>query len=443
MTRGREVRIGLAGFGTIGTGVVRLLQQFGPRLEKRLGFRLTLARIADIDLDRERGVEVPKEILTRDAFTLVADPTLDVVVELMGGYETARRFVVAALKAGKSVVTANKAMLAIHGREVFAEAERRGVDLRFEASVGGGIPIVRTLREALAGDRVRAVYGIVNGTSNYILTKMSEEDLEFDAVLRQAQGEGLAEADPRLDVEGIDAAHKLTLLVQLAFGLHVPFEKIPVEGIRQITSLDVRFARDLGYVIKLLAIAKLHGRELEARVHPTMVPRKHVLADVKGAYNGIAVDGEALGQTFYYGLGAGMMPTATAVLADIVDAAQRRIQASSPAPPPLGYPLAQQRRALLRPLDRCESEYYLRVHAVDRPGVLGQIASILGRNRISIAAMTQHGNDQGGVVPVVMRTHRAVERNLRRALRQIERLKVVRRPVGVIRIEESLGEVNL
>lgn len=442
MKVGQEVRIGLAGFGTIGTGVVKLLQQLGPQLVRRLGFRLTLARIADIDLERDRGVTVPTEILTRDAFALVADPSIDVVVELMGGYDTARRLVLSALKAGKSVVTANKAMLAVHGHEIFAAAEKHGVDLRFEASVGGGIPIVRTLREALAGDRLRAVYGIVNGTSNYILTEMSEQDAEFDTVLRQAQAKGLAEADPSFDVDGIDAAHKLTLLIQLAFGVHVPFEKIPVEGIRQVTPLDIRFARDLGYVIKLLAIAKLHGREVEARVHPTMVPRKHVLADVKGAYNGIAVDGEALGQTFYYGLGAGMMPTATAVLADIVEVAQRRLRPGAAAWPPLGYPLAQQRLARLRPLDRCESEYYLRFHAIDRPGVLGQIAGILGRERISIAAMTQHGNDQGGVVPVVMRTHRAVERNLRRALRQIERLKVVQRPVGVIRIEESLGEVN-
>lgn len=435
----REVRLGLAGFGTIGTGVVKLLEGLGPALARRLGFRLKLARVADVDLNRDRGVAVPRELFTTDAFALVSDPQIDVVIELIGGCNVARRLVLAALRAGKSVVTANKALLAVHGQEIFRSAEENKLDVGFEASVGGGIPIVRTLRQGLSGDRVRAVYGIVNGTSNYILTQMSEQEAEFEPVLLRAQAEGLAEADPSFDVDGIDAAHKLTLLIQLAFGVYVPFEQIPTEGIRHVTPLDIRFARELGYVIKLLAIAKLHGREVEARVHPTMVPRKHVLADVKGAYNGITVDGEALGQTFYYGLGAGMMPTATAVLADVIEVARNRVYGSSGATPPLGYPIGEQKRARLRPLERCESEFYLRLHAVDRPGVLGQIASILGRRQISIAAVTQHGNGEGGVVPVVMRTHRALERNLRLALREIARLRVIRKPVGVIRIEESLG----
>ncbi len=435
----REVRLGLAGFGTIGTGVVKLLEGLGPALARRLGFRLKLAQVADVDLNRDRGVAVPRELFTTDAFALVSDPQIDVVIELIGGCNVARRLVLAALRAGKSVVTANKALLAVHGQEIFRSAEENKLDVGFEASVGGGIPIVRTLRQGLSGDRVRAVYGIVNGTSNYILTQMSEQEAEFEPVLRRAQAEGLAEADPSFDVDGIDAAHKLTLLIQLAFGVYVPFEQIPTEGIRHVTPLDIRFARELGYVIKLLAIAKLHGREVEARVHPTMVPRKHVLADVKGAYNGITVDGEALGQTFYYGLGAGMMPTATAVLADVIEVARNRVYGSSGATPPLGYPIGEQKRARLRPLERCESEFYLRLHAVDRPGVLGQIASILGRRQISIAAVTQHGNGEGGVVPVVMRTHRALERNLRLALREIARLRVIRKPVGVIRIEESLG----
>ncbi len=435
----REVRLGLAGFGTIGTGVVKLLDGLGAALVRRLGFRLKLARVADVDLNRDRGVAVPRELFTTDAFALVSDPQIDVVIELIGGCNVARRLVLAALRAGKSVVTANKALLAVHGQEIFRTAEENKLDVGFEASVGGGIPIVRTLRQGLSGDHVRAVYGIVNGTSNYILTQMSEQEAEFEPVLRWAQAEGLAEADPSFDVDGIDAAHKLTLLIQLAFGVYVPFEQIPTEGIRHVTPLDIRFARELGYVIKLLAIAKLHGREVEARVHPTMVPHKHVLADVKGAYNGITVDGEALGQTFYYGLGAGMMPTATAVLADVIEVARNRVYGSSGATPPLGYPIREQKRARLRPLERCESEFYLRLHAVDRPGVLGQIASILGRRQISIAAVTQHGNREGGVVPVVMRTHRALERNLRLALREIARLRVIRKPVGVIRIEESLG----
>src|SRR5512139_721626 len=305
----REVRVGLIGFGTIGTGVVKLLQRHQTGIRARLGARLTLARIADIDLKRDRGVKVDAGILTSDAGALIDDPTIDIVVELMGGYEPARELVLRAVRAGKAVVTANKALLAVHGAEIFRAAEKARVDIGFEAAVGGGIPIIRTLREGLAGDRNRAIYGIVNGTSNYILSMMTQQGGDFATVLHEAQRQGLAEADPTFDVDGIDAAHKLALLIQLAFRTAVRFKDIPVEGIRHVSQVDIGFARDFGYVIKLLAIAKRQGEQVEARVHPTMVPRQHLPGDVSGAYNAIAVQGEAMGSSMYFGLGAGMMPT--------------------------------------------------------------------------------------------------------------------------------------
>jgi homoserine dehydrogenase len=436
----REIRVGLIGFGTIGTGAVKLLQRHQAQIRARLGARLTLARIADIDLRSDRGVRVDRKILTRDAEQLIDDPTIDIVVELMGGYEPARRFVLRAISNGKSVVTANKALLAVHGTQIFASAERAGVDIGYEASVGGGIPIIRTLREGLAGDHNRAIYGIVNGTSNYILSTMTQQGGEFPAVLKEAQRQGLAEADPTYDVDGIDAAHKLTLLIQLAFGTAMRFGDIPVEGIRHLSQLDIAFAKEFGYVIKLLAIAKQDAEHVEARVHPTMVPRTHLLADVNGAYNAIAVHGEALGASMYFGLGAGMMPTATAVVADLMDVARNRLHGGQGRMAPLGYPLASQRRVRLRSMEDLVSEYYLRFMVVDRPGVLARISGILGTHDISIASVIQKEREHGANVAIVMRTHDACERNLRRALRTIDRLPVVRAKSTIIRIEDSLGQ---
>jgi homoserine dehydrogenase len=437
---GRDVRIGLIGFGTIGTGVVKLLQRNHSQIRARLGAGLTLARIADIDLRSDRGVKIDRRILTNDAQALLDDPSLDVVIELMGGYEPARRFVLRAIGNGKSVVTANKALLAVHGGEIFAAAEKANADIGFEASVGGGIPIIRTLKEGLAADRNRAIYGIVNGTSNYILSTMTEKGGEFAAVLQEAQHQGLAEADPTYDVEGIDAAHKLTLLIQLAFGTAARFADIPVEGIRHVSQSDISFAREFGYVIKLLAIAKQDGERIEARVHPTMVPCQHLLADVSGAYNAIAVQGDALGASMYFGLGAGMMPTATAVVADLMDVARNLLGGTKGRVAPLGYPLAAQRRVRLKPLDELDCEYYLRFMVVDRPGVLAKISGILGAHRISIASVIQKEREHGASVPIVIRTHHAHERDLRRALRAIDRLATVRAKTVLIRIEDSLGQ---
>lgn len=436
---GDEIRVGLIGFGTIGTGVIKLLQQNRKQIATRLGVPVRLARIADIDIKRDRGVRVARGTLTRDANEILDDPSIQVVVELMGGYEPAKTFVLRAIRNGKSVVTANKALLALHGREVFAAAEKCGVDLGFEAAVGGGIPIIRTLREGLGGDRNTAVYGIVNGTANYILSKMTADGEEFGAVLGRAQQEGLAEANPTFDIDGIDSAHKLTLLIQLAFGTAARFQDVAVEGIRGISRVDISFAKDFGYVIKLLAIAKRDGARIEARVHPTMVPRSHVLADVNGAFNAIAVQGEALGSSAYFGLGAGMMPTATAVVADILEVASHFRRQARGRVAPLGYPLAAQVKAKFKPLAEVVTEYYLRFMVVDRPNVLAKIAGILGRHKISIGSVIQQGREEGATVPIVIRTHHARERDLRAALRRIDRLPETRAKTTAIRIEDSLG----
>ncbi|HJW68566.1 MAG TPA: homoserine dehydrogenase, partial [Candidatus Binatia bacterium] len=322
MPAGLPVRVGLIGFGTIGTGVVKLLRAHRAEIARRAGRPIVLTTIADVDLDTDRGVATKDIRLTHDARALVGDPDIDVVIELIGGYEPARRFVLEAIAHGKDVVTANKALLAVHGEEIAAAAERAGVRLGFEASVGGGIPILRTLKEGLAGDRTTAVYGIVNGTCNHILTTMTREGRGFDDVLAEAQRLGLAEANPATDIDGVDSAHKLALLTTLAFGVRPRFADIPTEGIRHVDAVDIAFARELGYTIKLLAIAKDGERDIEARVHPTMIPNGHLLADVGGNFNALFVRGAALGPTMYYGQGAGAAPTATAVVADLVAAAR-------------------------------------------------------------------------------------------------------------------------
>lgn len=434
-----SIRVGLIGFGTIGTGVVKLLQRQRAILREKLGVGLDLVRIADVDTRRDRGVKIAKGVLVGDAAKILGDPGIDVVIELMGGTGLARRFVLEALAAGKDVVTANKALLAHHGDEIFRAAERGGCEIGFEASVGGGIPIIRTLKEALCGDRNQAVYGIVNGTSNYILSRMSEGAGEFGEVLRGAQADGLAEADPSFDVDGVDAAHKLTLLIQLAFGARLPFKEISVEGIRHVSQADIAFAREFGYAIKSLAVAKRRGERIEASVRPTMVSRGHPLADVNGALNAIAVQGEALGASLYVGAGAGMMPTATAVLADLVDVARNRLHGCRGRVAPLGYPIRGQTRIRPVPIDELHGEHYLRFMVVDRPGVLGRIAGILGQHGVSIASVIQREREHGRVVPVVIRTHDVAERALRSAVRAIDRLVVVRSRTTVIRIEDSLG----
>ncbi len=432
-----EIRAGLIGFGTIGTGVVRLLQRRRAAIDAMLGARLRLVRIADLDTERDRGVRLPKGMLVADATAVYAADDVDVVIELMGGYEPARRFVLAAIARGKSIVTANKALLAVHGREVFGAAARERVDIGFEASVGGGIPIVRVLRDGVVADRTVAVRGIVNGTCNYILSKMSAEGAQFADVLAEAQARGLAEADPSFDIDGIDSAHKLVILTALAFGTELHLKDVHVEGIRHVAQMDVGYARELGYEIKLLAIGSMHGDDVAVRVHPTLVPSAHVLAGVRGAFNAIYVEGEALGSSMYYGLGAGMMPTATAVVADLIEIARNRLQDTSARVPPLGIPAL--RRPKRVPMGDLRTAYYLRIMVRDRPGVLGNIASILGRRGISIATVIQKERSAGGTVPVVIRTHEARERDLQAALARIRRLAGVQGPPICLRIADDLG----
>ncbi len=435
----RAVKVGLIGFGTIGAGVVKLLRAHRAEIAKRAGGSIDVVTIADLDTTTDRGVPVKPARLVPDAGAVLNDPAIDIVIELIGGYEPARRFVLTAIRNGKDVVTANKALLAVHGEEIVAEAEARGVRMGFEASVGGGIPILRTLKEGLAGDRTVALHGIVNGTCNHILTTMTREGRPFAEVLAEAQELGLAEADPAADIDGIDSAHKLTLLTTLAFGVRPRFKDIPTEGIRHVDAVDIAFARELGYTIKLLATAKDGKDGIEARVHPTMIPQGHLLADVSGNFNAIFVRGAALGPTMYYGQGAGSLPTATAVIADLIAATRDRAIGGAVRVPPWGVPQQALRALPIRRLTDLEGEYYLRFMALDRPGVLARIAGVLGKFEISIAAVIQRDRRAGTTVPVVIRTHRARERDLARALKAIDTLATVKgRPVA-IRIEEQLG----
>lgn len=422
----------------MGEGVVKLMRRNAALIERKLGAPLELAGVADRSLKPTPSLGLAEKLITRDAAALVVRPDIDIVVELFGGIEPARTLIRQAIAAGKDVVTANKALLAEHGGRLFAAAAKAGMAIGFEASVGGGVPIIRTLREALAGDRQRAVYGIVNGTCNSILTMMTEQSAEFAEALAEAQRIGLAEANPALDVDGHDAAHKLCLLVTLAFGVMLKPRQVHTEGIRHVTQADIAYARELGFTIKLLAIAKEDDGQIEARVHPTMIPARHLLAGVAGAFNAIYIQGEALGSTMYFGQGAGQMPTATAVMADVLEIARARSAGAGARGHALGYPMETMRMARVKPMDDVLCEYYLRFQARDKPGVLGAIASVLGRNGISIASVIQQGRGVESTVPVIMRTHEARERNLKRALAQIKKFQTVGGTPVFIRIEERL-----
>jgi homoserine dehydrogenase len=433
-----RVAVGLLGLGTVGSGVVRLLSAHGGLVARRAGRPIDVQWAVVRDPAKPRNCPLPGVRLLTDARRALEDPEVQIVVETMGGIEPTLRIVLEALAAGKDVVTANKALLAEHGEEIFRAAGKAGLAVGFEASVGGGVPIIRTLREALAGDRQRTVYGIVNGTCNSILSTMSERGTEFAEALAEAQRLGLAEADAALDIEGHDAAHKLCLLVTLAFGVLLKPAQVYTEGIRHVTQGDITYARELGYAIKLLAIAKDDDGAIEARVHPTMIPMRHLLAVVSGAFNAIYIHGEALGSTMYFGAGAGQMPTATAVMADILEIARHRVAGAGARAHALGYPVAWIKRARVKPMDDVICEYYLRFIARDEPGVLGAIASVLGRNQISIASVIQQGRGVETTVPVIMRTHEARERDLKRALGAIRRLRMVKAAPAFIRIEERL-----
>ncbi|MFZ4396843.1 MAG: homoserine dehydrogenase [Kiritimatiellia bacterium] len=420
----KQIGIGLLGFGTVGAGVVDGLRRNREVLANRLGFELVLRRIADVDLERDRGVPVDRAMLTHDARAVIADPDVDIVVELIGGTGIARTLVTEALQAKKPVVTANKKLLAEYGEEIFGLAEKSGVDLYFGASVGGGIPIIRVLREGLVGNQVRRMLGILNGTCNYILTRMESEGAAFDVVLRAAQEAGYAESDPSLDIDGFDTAHKAVILASLAYGFPVPMSAVTVEGIRGLSGVDVQYARELGYRIKLLAVISREGDEIEVRIHPTLVPVDHMLASVHQVFNAVMVQCDLTGDTLYYGRGAGRDPTASTVIGDLADVA-RNLASRQPrhrrAAP-------QERRAPLRirPLAEVSSRYYVRLQVLDKPGSLGLFTGILGKHGVSISAVTQRAVPQtGGHVPVVVLTHTARESQLDAALAEIQAADVV------------------
>jgi len=438
------VGVGLVGFGTIGTGVVKVLERNADVIEQRLGFPLRLVRIADLDTTRDRGVDVSHIRFDADSDGLIADPEVDIVVELVGGYDFARKLTLRAIESGKHVVTANKALLALYGAEIFAAAASRSVEVAFEASVGGGIPILRSLREGLNANRIESVHGIMNGTTNYVLTEMEKTGEALDVVVKRAQDLGYAEADPTFDVEGVDAAHKLTLLVAMAFGAELTYKEIPTEGITGLAPIDFEAAREFGKRIKLLGIAKAHRGEggperIEARVHPTMIPAESLLAAVDGAMNAVAVTGDFVGPTLFYGAGAGELPTASAVVADLIEIAREVRRGNVGRVAPLSYlPSALGPKPLV-PLGEIVGRYYLRFTARDRPGVLARIAEVLGKHGISSESVLQKGRAQSsGSVPILILTHPAPESEIRSALEIIDRLEDVTEPTRLIRIEEGL-----
>jgi len=435
MTSKKSINVGIIGFGTVGSGTACILIENADIIKRRLGIPVKLRKIADLDIKRDRGVKLGDVQLTNDAKGLITDPDIDIVVELIGGYKPAREFILEAIKNGKHVVTANKALLAVHGEEIYAAAEKAGVTVGFEASVAGGIPILRALRDGLAANQIESIYGIVNGTCNYILTLMTNEGRKFDEVLKEAQAKGYAEADPTFDIEGIDSAHKLAILTMLAFGTPVKFEDIYTEGISKITPLDIEFARDLGYKIKLLAITKRAGREVEARVHPTMLPGDLSIATVDGVFNALNVVGNAVGSTMFSGRGAGDMPTGSAVVSDIMDIGRDMVSGCAGRMPVAAFREREQLK--IRKMDDITSCYYLRFTAMDKPGVLSRISGVLGKNSISIESVIQKGRGSAEAVPLVMMTHDAVERNVRSALAEINTMDCVAGPTMVIRVEKG------
>jgi len=429
----KEFGIGLIGFGTVGAGVVAGLQKHGDLMAKRTGIQLIVKRIADLDLESDRGVKVDPSIMTTDAMSVVEDSSVDIVVELVGGTTFAKEITLKALKLGKPVVTANKALLAEHGAELFAVAAESNTDLFFEASVGGGIPVIRALREGLSANHIESIYGILNGTCNYILTQMETVDTPFDEVLADAQAAGYAEADPGLDIDGYDTAHKAAILASLAYGIPVPMSAIATEGIRGFDNMDIQYAHELGYRIKLLAVIKYVDDAVEVRVHPTLVPLEHMLASVNGVFNAVMIKGDIVGDTLYYGRGAGREPTASAVLGDVADVARNlAFKAAQRVPPLKQYKYYEK----IRPIEDIQARYYLRLMLLDEPGVMAKVAEILGSHSISIASVVQKESCSGERVPVIILTHEAKEQEFQDALKEITQLDVADNNAIRLRIED-------
>ena len=431
-----SIKAGLIGVGTIGTGVIKVLERNSDIIRRRAGIDIKLKWVCDIDLERERDVDISKYKITRDFKDVLNDPEVDIIIELVGGTTVAKDIILGAIERKKHVVTANKALLAEFGKEIFEKAQNHQVDVGFEASVAGGIPIIKALKEGLCANKIKKIYGIVNGTANYILTQMETRHMEFEAALMEAQRNGYAEADPSLDIDGIDAAHKTAILATLATGRFFSVEDVYVEGIREIAYHDILFARDFGYKIKLLSIIKLTNSQIELRVHPTLVPEYHPLAKVENAFNAVVVIGDVVGPTMFYGIGAGEMPTASAVVADVMDIARdiakgvyQRVAI-----------ITDDRKLEVKPIGELECKYYIRFSAVDKPGVLSKISGILAKYSISIESVIQKGRRKKGFVPVVMMTHKAKESAVKNAIEEIDKLDVVERRSVVIRVEENNSE---
>ena len=433
----KEIKVGLIGFGTIGAGVAKILKNNQEVIEKRLGASVSLVKIADLDIKTDRGIDIEEGVLTTAVEEVIDNPDIDIVVELIGGYEPARTFLLNAITNKKHVVTANKALLAKHGDELFELIEEKGLTLGFEASIGGAIPIIRSIRESFVANRIQILEGIVNGTANYILSKMSDENCDFDVALKEAQKKGFAEADPTFDIEGIDSAHKIAVLTRIAYGTPVKFEDIKVSGITNITSDDIECAKEFGYRIKLLAISKYDGESIDLRVHPAMIPSSHPMANVNGVLNAIRVCDDLMEENILAGHGAGELPTGSAVVGDIVEIARNILSNAKDRVPASSFKKGKIQPIPLKDMSKVESEYFLRFNVLDKPGVLSKISGILGDHSISIKSMIQKGRgEEGKAVSLFMMCHRSCEGNIQKALKKIEQLDLVCGKSNLIHVEK-------
>ena len=433
----QAVKVGLLGLGTVGSGTVSVLSRNAKEITRRAGRGIQISHAAakDYNEDAITGLDQIEKI-SDDAFAFVNDPEVEIIIELIGGYSPAKELVLEAIKNGKHVVTANKALIAIHGNEIFAAAQKKGVTVAFEAAVAGGIPIIKAIREGLAANQILWVAGIINGTSNFILTEMSEKGRDFDSVLKEAQDLGYAEADPSFDVEGIDAAHKLTIISSIAFGIPLQFEKTYIEGIANIEQQDVVYAAELGYRIKHLGIKRKTEKGIEMRVHPTLIPHRRLIANVDGVMNAVLVKGDAVGPTLYYGAGAGSEPTASAVIADLVDIVRALTSDPENRVPHLAFQANELSDMPILPMEEVETAYYLRMQAIDRPGVLAEVTAILGELGISIEAILQKEPKEGAShVPIIFLTQRVQEKNMNEAIEKIKKLDVIEGDITRIRME--------
>ena len=432
----KPVKIGILGLGTVGCGTISVLARNGQEIARRAGREISIVQASARDLKKKRPCSTDGIKLVQDPHEVVRNPEIEVVVELIGGYEPARALVLEAIANGKHVVTANKALIAVHGNEIFAQAQKKGVMVAFEAAVAGGIPIIKSVREGLAGNRIEWLAGIINGTSNFILTEMRDKGADFADALKEAQRLGYAEADPTLDVEGIDTAHKLTILAAIAFGIPLKFKQAYTEGISRITRMDVQYAENLGYRLKLLGIARRTNGGVELRVHPTLIPERRLIANVDGAMNAVLVKGDAVGPTLFYGAGAGAEPTASAVVADLVDVVRTLTVDPNNRVPHLAFQPDALVDLPILPIEDVETSYYLRLHALDKPGVLAEVTRILADLNISIESILQkepRPNEE--TVPVIILTQRVREKNMNEAIARIEKLASIKDKVARIRLE--------